>query len=130
VPLSWRWLQYSAETEMKESPYPRRNPVSQYFCYMMDRVFVLVQAKEFFMLAIETTVSIDNHRLVIQDKILPAYAEQARVIVMWNPSPVGGRRSPPPALAGMGEEKGDILNSVPIAASASFLCHAQSPCGR
>ncbi|NOT97580.1 MAG: hypothetical protein HOO97_00585 [Sideroxydans sp.] len=64
------------------------------------------------MLALETTALIDNHRLVIQDDALPAHAERARVIVMWESTKPVGRRAPPP-LAGMGEEKGDIINSVP-----------------
>jgi hypothetical protein len=62
------------------------------------------------MLALETTAKIDDHRLVVQSSALPAHAERARVIVMWEPSKPVGRCSPPPALAGMGEEKGDILN--------------------
>ena len=53
--------------------------------------------------------AIANHRLVIQDAALPAHAENARVIVLWESTRPAGRRSPPPALAGMGEEKGDIL---------------------
>ena len=61
------------------------------------------------MLALETTASIDGHRLVIQDAALPAHAEHARVIVMWESTKPAGRRSPPP-LAGMGEENGDILS--------------------
>ena len=65
------------------------------------------------MLALETTASIDGHRLVIQDAALPAHAERARVIVMWESTKPAGRRSPPPTLAGMGEEKGDILNASP-----------------
>lgn len=65
------------------------------------------------MLALETTASIDGHRLVIQDAALPAHAERARVIVMWESTKTGGRRSPPPALAGAGEEKGDILGGPP-----------------
>lgn len=65
------------------------------------------------MLALETTVSIDDHRLVIQDAALPAHAERARVIVMWESAKPSGRRSPPSALAGLGEEKGDILSSAP-----------------
>ncbi len=65
------------------------------------------------MLAIETTASIDDHRLVIQDAALPAHAEHARVIVMWESAKPAGRRSPPPELAGMGEEKGDILSGPP-----------------
>ena len=65
------------------------------------------------MLALETTASIANHRLVIQNAALPAHAEGARVIVMWETEKPSGRRSPPPALAGMGEEKGDILSGPP-----------------
>lgn len=59
------------------------------------------------MLAIETTASIADRRLVIQD------AERARVIVMWELAKPAGGRSPPPALACMGEEKGDILSGPP-----------------
>ncbi|MDO8891726.1 MAG: hypothetical protein Q8N54_14200 [Sulfurimicrobium sp.] len=65
------------------------------------------------MLALETTASIDGHRIVIQDAALPAHAERARVIVMWESTEPAGRRSPPPKLAGMGEEKGDILSGPP-----------------
>lgn len=65
------------------------------------------------MLALETTASIDDHRLVIQNAALPAHAERARVIVLWESIKPIGRRSPPLALAGMGEEKGDIINSSP-----------------
>ncbi len=65
------------------------------------------------MLALETTAPIADHRLVIQDAALPAHAERARVIVMWETAKPTGRRSPPPALAGMGEEKGAILNGPP-----------------
>jgi len=65
------------------------------------------------MLALETTASIADHRLVIQDAALPAHAERARVIIMWESAKPTGRRSPPPVLAGMGEEKGDILSSAP-----------------
>ncbi len=65
------------------------------------------------MLALETTASIANHRLVIQDSALPDHAERARVIVLWESTKPAGRRSPPPAQAGMGEEKGDILNGPP-----------------
>ena len=65
------------------------------------------------MLALETTASITDHRVVIQDAALPAHADHARVIVLWESSKPGGRRSPPPALAGMGEEKGDILSGPP-----------------
>lgn len=65
------------------------------------------------MLALEMTVPIANHRLVIQDDALPANAEHARVIVMWESASPSGRRSPPLSLAGVGEEKGDIINSAP-----------------
>lgn len=65
------------------------------------------------MLALETTASIDDHRLVIQDAALPAHAERAHVIILWESTKPAGRRSPPPALAGMGEEKGDILSGPP-----------------
>lgn len=63
------------------------------------------------MLALETTASIDDHRLVIQDSALPAHADHARVIVLWESIKPAGRRSPPLSLAGKGEEKGDILSS-------------------
>ena len=62
------------------------------------------------MLALETTASIADHRLVIQDAALPAHAERARVIILWESKKPAGRRSPPASLAGMGDEKGDILN--------------------
>lgn len=65
------------------------------------------------MLAVEMIVPIANHRLVVQDDALPANAERARVIVMWDAVNKSGRRSPPLALAGVGEEKGDILSSAP-----------------
>jgi len=65
------------------------------------------------MLALETTATIADHRLVIQDAALPAHAEHARVIVMCESTNSVGRRSPPPALAGMGKEKGDIVNGPP-----------------
>ena len=65
------------------------------------------------MLALETTASIADHRLVIQDVALPAHAERARVFILWESTKPTERRSPPPALAGMGEEKGDILNGPP-----------------
>ncbi|MDO8811220.1 MAG: hypothetical protein Q7J38_04235 [Gallionella sp.] len=65
------------------------------------------------MLALETTASIADHRLVIQDAALPAHAERARVIVLWESTKPAGRRLPPPSLAGMGEEKGDILSGSP-----------------
>ena len=62
------------------------------------------------MLALETTASIFDHRLVIQDEALPAHAERARVIILWESKKPVGRRSPPLSLAGMGKENGDILN--------------------
>jgi hypothetical protein len=65
------------------------------------------------MQALETTVSINDHRLILRDEALPAHAERARVIVMWESGKPTGRRTPPSALAGMGEEKGDILNGSP-----------------
>jgi hypothetical protein len=65
------------------------------------------------MLALETTASITDHRLVIQNDALPAHADRARVIVLWESAKPAGRRSPPPSLAGMGEENGDILDSAP-----------------
>ncbi len=65
------------------------------------------------MLALEMTVPIANHRLVVQDDALPANAESARVIIMWESAKPYGRRAPPPSLAGVGEEKGDIINSTP-----------------
>jgi len=65
------------------------------------------------MLALETIASIEDHRLVIQDSALPAHADHARVIVLWESSKPAGRRSPPLSLAGMGEEKGDILSGPP-----------------
>ena len=65
------------------------------------------------MLALETTAFIADHRLVIQDAALPAHAECARVIVLWESPQTTGRRSPPLVLAGMGEEKGDILSGPP-----------------
>lgn len=65
------------------------------------------------MLALETTASIDDHRLVIRDAALSAHVEHARVIVMWESSKPAGRRMPPPALAGMGEEKGDLFRGPP-----------------
>ena len=65
------------------------------------------------MLALETTASIEDHRLVIQDAALPAHAENARVIVLWESTKPTGRRTPPPALAGLGEEKGDRLSGPP-----------------
>ncbi len=65
------------------------------------------------MLVLETTATIADHRLVIQDAALPAHAERARVIILWESSKPAGRRSPPPALAGMGEEKGNIFSGPP-----------------
>lgn len=65
------------------------------------------------MLALETTATIDDHRLVIQDAALPAHVDRARVIVMWESAKQAGRRSPPAGLAGMGEERGDILSGPP-----------------
>ena len=65
------------------------------------------------MRALEMTVPIANHRLVVQDDALPANAAHARVIVMWESISTSGRRSPPLSLAGVGEEKGDILSSAP-----------------
>ena len=65
------------------------------------------------MMALETTASIANHRLVIEDAALPDHAVRARVIVLWESAKPTGRRLPPPELAGMGEEKGDILNGPP-----------------
>ena len=65
------------------------------------------------MLALETTAPITDHRLVIQDDALPAHADRARVIVLRESAKLVGRRSPPPSLAGMGEEKGDILTGPP-----------------
>lgn len=67
------------------------------------------------MSTLETTASIDDHRLTIQDAALPAHAERARVIVMWESTKPAGRRSPPPALAGLGEEQGDIFSGPPEA---------------
>ncbi|MDR2213830.1 MAG: hypothetical protein LBE21_09435 [Pseudomonadales bacterium] len=65
------------------------------------------------MQALETIVKIDGHRFVVQDAALPAHVEHARVIVMWESTQPAGRRTPPPALAGMGEEQGDILSGPP-----------------
>lgn len=66
------------------------------------------------MLALETTAAIADHRLVVEDAALPAQAALARVIVLWE-TPASRRREPPPALAGMGEETGDILGGPPAA---------------
>lgn len=65
------------------------------------------------MLALETIASIKDHRLIIEDEALPAYANRARVIVLWEAVKPAGRRSPPPSLASMGEEKGDIVSGAP-----------------
>ena len=65
------------------------------------------------MQALETTTKIDGHRLVVQDAALPAHTESARIIVMWEVGKPAGRRVPPPALAGMGEERGAILSGSP-----------------
>lgn len=65
------------------------------------------------MRALETTVSIEAHRLVVQDAALPAHAEHARVIVLWESAQPSGRRTPPPGLADQGEELADILNGPP-----------------
>lgn len=65
------------------------------------------------MFALETTASIADHRLVIQDMALPAHSVCARVIVLWESVKPNTRRTPPPALLGMGIEQGDILSSVP-----------------
>jgi len=46
------------------------------------------------MLAIETTASIADHRLAIQDAALSAHAERARVIIMWESAKPAGRRLP------------------------------------
>jgi hypothetical protein len=62
---------------------------------------------------LEKTTTISDHRLVIEDAILPAHAEQARVIVLWETTKSAARRTPPPELAGMGEETGDILTGPP-----------------
>lgn len=56
------------------------------------------------------TASIDDYRLVIQDSALPAHADHARVIILWESNKPAEPRSSPPALAGMGTEKGDILS--------------------
>lgn len=64
--------------------------------------------------ALEMTAKITNHRLVVEDATLPLNAEQARVIVLWNATTgSNARRLPPPALAGLGREKGDILTAAP-----------------
>ncbi len=65
------------------------------------------------MQALEAIVSISDHRLVVENAVLPARAERARVIVLWEGPSSMGRRVPPPALAGMGQEKGDILSGLP-----------------
>jgi len=66
------------------------------------------------MQALEMTANIANHRLVVEDATLPLHAERARVIVLWDAPPASNaRRVPPPALAGLGQERGDILSAVP-----------------
>ena len=65
------------------------------------------------MQVLEKTTTITDHRLVIEDAILPAHAEHARVIVLWEAGKPAARRFPPPELAGMGEETGDILTGPP-----------------
>jgi predicted nucleotidyltransferase len=57
---------------------------------------------------LEAVVPIINHRLVLEDSGLPLHAEQARVNVQWDDHQALDRRSPPPALKGLGTEKGDI----------------------
>lgn len=64
------------------------------------------------MLALERSVPINNHRIVLEDDALPVYSGQARVIVMWDALSASPRRAPPLALAGAGEEKGDIISSA------------------
>lgn len=65
------------------------------------------------MMALEKIASIKDHRLIIEDEALPAYANHARVIVLWDAVKPAGRRTPPPSLARMGEEKGDIVSGAP-----------------
>ena len=65
-------------------------------------------------MALETTASISDHRLVVQNDALPVHADHARVIVLWESPVQAGRRSPPAELAGKGEEKGDILAGAPL----------------
>lgn len=65
------------------------------------------------MLALETLAPIADHRLIVEDAALPAHAAQARVIVLWENAHPAQRRKPPPSLAGMGEETGDILSALP-----------------
>jgi hypothetical protein len=62
------------------------------------------------MYALEVTASVEDHRLVIQDPALPDHLDMARVIVLWENPGETGKRTPPPGLAGMGIEKGDILS--------------------
>lgn len=64
------------------------------------------------MLALETIASIKDHRLIVEDVALPAFANRARVIVLWEAQKPAGRRSPPPSLAHMGEERGDIVGGA------------------
>ncbi len=68
------------------------------------------------MYALETTADISNHKLVIENATLPTRATHARVIVLWDApecSVRNGHRVPPPALIGVGKEKGDIISSFP-----------------
>jgi hypothetical protein len=65
------------------------------------------------MQALETTASILDHRLVVENAVLPLRAERARVIVLWDATPSNSHRLPPPALAGLGKEKGDIVSGAP-----------------
>ena len=65
------------------------------------------------MQALETIASISNHRLIIESDALPLYSERARVIVLWDAPSSSRPRTPPSALAGLGQEKGDILSSIP-----------------
>jgi len=72
------------------------------------------------MQALETTANISNHRLVVENATLPDHVERARVIILWDTTtPSAGPHTPPPALAGVGREKGDILAGDTPAASIS-----------
>jgi len=64
------------------------------------------------MQALELSATVDGHRLVVQHPALPDHLETVRVIVLWETPGQAGRRLPPPSLAGMGVEKGDILSSA------------------
>lgn len=66
------------------------------------------------MQALDTIVSISGHRLVVEDSVLPDHVERARVIVLWEVTPTSGRRTPPPALAGAGEERGSLIDGSPL----------------